>query len=135
MYGLAGKRIFIIEDNPNNFAITKTLLERHGAEVWFDRYGDHVLERLENFAPVDLILLDLMFPDGITGYDLYDLIRSVPTLAEVPIVAVSASDPSEAIPKTRNQGFAGFIAKPVSYELFVKQVMEILENKETWVER
>jgi CheY-like chemotaxis protein len=130
---LAGKRIFVIEDNPNNLLIVKTLLEQQGAIVSFDRFGDETFKRMSEFSPVDLILLDLMFPNHVTGYNLYDLIRQLPGFATVPIVAVSASDPSEAIRRTRQKGFNGFIPKPLNFDGFPRQIAKVLQSGEVWI--
>jgi CheY-like chemotaxis protein len=70
------------------------LLEQNGAKMSFERWGKDTMERLRAFAPIDLILLDLMFLHGITGYDIFDRIRAQLEFQHIPIVAVSASDPS-----------------------------------------
>lgn len=131
---LHDKRIFIIEDNLANRAIMQLLLEQHGAEIWFERWGIDVISRLTHFMPVDLILLDLMFPGGVTGYDVFDQIRANSAFSHIPIVAVSAGEPAIAIPKTKAKGFSGFIAKPVSFEKFPRQIAQVLENEQVWVE-
>jgi CheY-like chemotaxis protein len=76
--------------------------------------------------------MDLMFPKGVTGYDICQAIRAVPDLAAVPIVAVSAADPSEAIPQTRKLGFAGFISKPINFQTFTRQVASIIAGEAVW---
>ena len=129
---LTNKRIFIVEDNAPNRAIMQTILEQHGARVAFERWGRNTVEELKRFAPVDIILLDLMYPNNVTGFDIYDLIRAEPQFAYVPIVAVSAMDASVAVPKTRAKGFAGFIGKPVDFELFPQQVALALEGAPVW---
>lgn len=129
---LKEKRIFIVEDTAGNLAIMKTLLEGMGAKIAFDRWAGETIEKLKAFAPVDLILLDLMFPDNVTGYDVFDDIRQHADLAHIPIVAVSASEPSMAISKTRAKGFCGFIGKPISYDRFPGQIAEILSGAAVW---
>jgi CheY-like chemotaxis protein len=129
---LKNKRVFIVEDNLANRKITQMLLEKHGAQVAFERWGRETCRLLEGFAPVDIILLDLMFPDNITGYDVYDAIRALPKFAEVPIVAVSASDSAVAIPMTRDKGFAGFIAKPIDFFMFPQQVAAMIRGEHIW---
>jgi CheY-like chemotaxis protein len=61
---LVGKRIFNIEDDVKNRSVVKTILEYAGALVASESWGriEIVFARLEIFLPVDLILLDLMFP-------------------------------------------------------------------------
>jgi two-component system cell cycle response regulator DivK len=132
---LKGKRIFIVEDDLANRAIAQMLLEGEGARTAIDRWGKETVQRLEAFLPVDIILLDLMFPNDITGYDVFDHIRQNSVLAGIPIVAVSASDPIAAIAKTKEKGFDGFIPKPVSYALFAKQVLSVINGDKIWLNR
>ncbi|MBC8171826.1 MAG: response regulator [Anaerolineae bacterium] len=129
---LKDKRVFIVEDKLENRAIMQMLLEQHGAKIGFERWGLNTIEKLQAFAPVDVILLDLMFPNNITGYDVFDQIRAQPDYRFVPIVAVSASDPSTAIPLTRSKGFTGFIAKPVDYDAFPRQIAKIIDREPVW---
>ncbi len=129
---LKGKRIFIVEDNAGNKAIAQMLLERQGAVVITARWPQEVIDRLQKAAPVDLILMDLMLPDNVSGYDLFDAIRLLPEFAHVPIVAVSAADPSLALPKTRERGFSGFISKPIAFKLFVQQMEQSIAGDHIW---
>src|SRR5687768_18324407 len=96
---LKDKHIFIVEDNMQNRVIFQMAFIRHGAVVDFEGRGRDTLIRLNELSNVNLIILDLMLADGVSGFDLYDLIRDVPKYEDVPIVAVSAMDPSIAIPK------------------------------------
>lgn len=132
MLELDSKVVFIIEDNVGNRAIMQTLLEQAGAKVYFERWGVDSVEQIKKVMPVDIILLDLMFPRGVTGYDVFDAIRADTQFQEIPIVAVSASEPEISIPKTREKGFSGFIAKPISYMNFTKQVDIIINNGSVW---
>jgi CheY-like chemotaxis protein len=132
---LYNKRIFIIEDNLPNQTITQMLLTTSGAIVAYDRWGLDAIKRMQEFAPIDLVLLDLMFPDNITGYEVFDQIRQATEFQEVPIVAVSASDPSEALPRTQAKGFAGFIRKPVDFIKFPEQIQKILSGEPVWERR
>src|SRR5687768_4055245 len=97
---LKDKRIFYVEDDLKNRAIIQMILERAGAKVGFERWGrEDTVIRLREFAPIDLILLDLMFPRDVSGYDIFDAIRACGEFQDVPIIAVSASDPSIEIPR------------------------------------
>lgn len=129
---LKNKRIFIVEDDLRNKAIAQMLLERAGAIVTFDRWGLDTVAKLRHFTPVDVILLDLMFPRGVTGYDVFKQIRAHTEFVNVPIVAVSAADASEAIPRTQDLGFSGFIAKPVDFAGFANQIERIIAGHALW---
>jgi CheY-like chemotaxis protein len=130
---LKDKRVFFVEDNVPNKTIMLMILEMSGAIVGFERSGAYALERLKLFAPVDVILLDLLLPSAMSGFDLYGAIRAAPEFARVPIIAVSATNPSEAIPRAKALGFAGFISKPVDQQLFGEQVQRILTGESLWI--
>src|SRR5579859_2672994 len=124
---LKGKRIFYIEDNVGNRSLVEVLLEQRGAECAFERWGGKdVIKRLMAFMPVDLILLDLMLPNSVSGYDVFDLIRAIPMLNPIPIAITSAADPSIEMPKARAKGLAGYIAKPISILYFPSQVADLI---------
>lgn len=129
---LNGKRIFMVDDNAGNNAVMQLLLEWQGAKTVVDRWADDTIDRLRAFAPVDIILLDLMLPRGVTGFDIFDRISEIPDFIHIPIVAVSAMDASVAVPRTRAKGFAGFIAKPINYDLFPQQIAEVIKGKQVW---
>jgi CheY-like chemotaxis protein len=129
---ISNKRIFIIVDDHSNRAIMQVLLEKHGAHVAFERWGREVIQRLRAFAPIDIILLDLMFPNNVTGYDIFDEIRTIAEFNHIPIVAVSASDASQSISLTRKKGFAGFIAKPIDFFRFPEQIDAVLRGEQIW---
>ncbi len=131
---LANKRIFIVEDNLANRAIEQMILERNGAKTAIERYGTETIERLQAFAPVDIIIMDLMLPDGVSGFDVTDEIRKHEAFADVPVVAVSASDPAETVPIAKKKGFAGFISKPIDFDQFPKQIARILDGEAVWFE-
>jgi CheY-like chemotaxis protein len=129
---LQNKRIFIVEDNAGTRALIQLLLEQQGAQVIFAEGGTNIITILKDSSPLDMIILDLMLWDGITGHNLNDEIRTLPDFKHVPIVAVSAADPESAIPETKARGFTGFIGKPIEYNLFPQQLAQILDNQEVW---
>jgi len=128
---LHNKRIFITEDNALNRVVYTMILNLSGAIIEFDRFGRDTLWRLKGFKP-DLIILDLMLPQNNSGFAIFNEIREVPDYKHVPIVAISASDPSFALPKCKNLGFSGFIAKPIEEDLLVNQIVRLIEGEEVW---
>lgn len=129
---LQNKRIFIVEDNLSNKAITQLLLERDGARVTIDRWGIDAVDRMRRVEHLDIILLDLMFPGFVTGYDVFKQIRQYLELDNIPVVAVSAADASIAMPLTQQMGFAGFIGKPLDFINFTTQVQNIIAGQSIW---
>lgn len=89
---------------------------------------------MQSFGQVDVILLDLMFPNKVTGYDVYATLRATPEYANVPVIAISASDPSVELPKVKSLGFSGFIGKPIDLRTFALQINTVLEGQHVWAE-
>ncbi|MBI1258882.1 MAG: response regulator [Chloroflexi bacterium] len=132
---LSNRHILIVEDNPQNRVIFQMSLIRDGALVEFERWGRDMLARLENSPHTDLIVMDLMLAQGVSGFELFDQVRNTPRFAQIPIVAVSAMDFAIAAPKARSMGFSGFISKPIENYLFPQQIASVLHGEEVWYER
>jgi CheY-like chemotaxis protein len=101
-------------------------------QVIIDWWAKGEINQLAKAMPIDLILLDLMLPGGRSGYDIFDEIRAHSQFDAVPIVAVSATDPTLAIPRAHQKGFAGFISKPVDDELFPQQLSDLIDGGQVW---
>lgn len=127
---LADKKILMFEDNFENITVQTAFLEKEGATVHLFLGGQ--LEDLIKFLPLDVIIMDLMLPGGISGFDFFQMIQANSKLASIPVVAVSAMEASQAVSKTKALGFAGFIAKPVDMDLFSHQIASIIAGEHVW---
>jgi CheY-like chemotaxis protein len=132
---LRGKRVYMVEDNAENITVMQRILRMHGAIVFIDWFaGTEGAKVILKDLPIDLVILDLML-SGVrarSGFDIFDQIRLLPELKTIPIVAVSAADPSIALVKARDKGFAGFICKPVDYDRFPQQINDLIGGKQIW---
>lgn len=129
---LKGKRILIVEDNTLNRVVYQITLGVQGAFLDFDRWGREAIDKLKRSSKWDLIILDLMLHKGISGFDIFQEIRKLPLYDHVPVIAVSASEPSVAIPKARELGFTGFISKPVDEAYFADQIERVIAGENIW---
>jgi CheY-like chemotaxis protein len=129
---LQGKSIFVVEDNLQNRVVFQMTMITHGATLEFERWGRDTVRRLQACRCVDLIILDLMLYGGVSGYDIFKEIRGHSQFDHIPIIAVSAAEPSIAIPKAQQMGFAGFIAKPINDDLFPDQIARIMAGEPIW---
>ena len=132
MADLNGKRIFIVEDDVMNMAVYAITLKQHGASVIQDPWNANTLNMIKQFMPIDIVLLDLMLKGDVSGYDIHAKIRAENDFADIPVLAVSASDPTVEIPKTKEQGFNGFISKPINVRLFPEQVLACIHGEKIW---
>lgn len=130
---LDNKRIFIVEDDVRNMAVYSVMLKNSGAKVIQDAWNADTTSLIKKHLPLDIILLDLMLRNDISGYDIFDAIKTDPELANIPVVAVSASDPEIEIPRAQKKGFAGFIGKPISLKDFPAQIAACIDGKQLWL--
>ena len=131
---LEHKNVFVIEDDAENLAVISTILRREGANVHFDRWGMETLGRIKQHGSIDVILCDLMLPGEASGYDVLKLVRADKVVRNVPVVAVTASDPDVEMEKVREAGFNGFISKPLNRRSFGGQIVAVLNGRSVWNE-
>jgi len=74
-----------------------------------------------------------MLSRGENGYNIFKQIRELPKYKNVPIIAVTAADPIQAMAQCRELGFDGYIAKPISEEIFPSQLERILAGESIWL--
>jgi PAS domain S-box-containing protein len=127
-----GARILHIEDSPENRMLVRALLEPEGYTVVEAEDGLSGIEAALREVP-DLVLLDLNLP-GVDGYEVGVILRSFPTLAKTPIVAVTAYAMEGDRQRTLVAGCDGYIPKPIDPDVFPRQVEEFLRGKRERVE-
>ncbi|MBX3082569.1 MAG: response regulator [Anaerolineae bacterium] len=132
MNELKDKRIFIIEDNIMNLSVFSATLRRSGATIFQYAWSAGACGQLLLRLPIDIILLDLMLRDQRSGYAVFEEVRKVPELAHIPVVAVSAAEPSIEIPKAKAIGLNGFIGKPILPRLFPVQIAACIHGEQLW---
>jgi two-component system, cell cycle response regulator len=102
--------ILIVDDEPASRHALEAVLEGQGYELHLAENGQHALAQAAALIP-DLILLDVMMP-GMDGFEVCQLLRADPLLAEVPIVLVTALDDRESRIQGLEVGADDFISKP-----------------------
>jgi DNA-binding response OmpR family regulator len=82
------KKIMLIEDDADLFALLKYNLEKEGFAMVGTQTGRGAIDLCRKERP-DLILLDIMLPDS-DGLDICKGIRSHPELAHIPVIFLTA---------------------------------------------
>lgn len=82
------KKIVLIEDDADLYALLKYNLEKEGFALTGSHTGKGAIELCRRERP-DLILLDIMLPDS-DGLDICKGIRSHPELAHTPVIFLTA---------------------------------------------
>jgi CheY-like chemotaxis protein len=121
------RRILLIEDNAQNAKLFTRLLALDGHEVATAVEAEHGLT-LARQAPPDLVLMDLQLP-GMDGLAATRRFKTDPSLAHIPVVALTAHAMPEDEERAREAGCDGFITKPIDTRRFRTTVAGYLEGK------
>ncbi|QIG88780.1 response regulator [Chryseobacterium sp. POL2] len=109
---LSGKKILITDDDVRNiFSLTK-VLEKYKVEVVLAMDGKQALHQIKEHPDIDVILMDMMMPE-MDGYETIREIRKQPTLARLPIIAITAKSMIGEREKCIEAGASDYISKPV----------------------
>ncbi len=125
-------KILHIEDNPENRALVRALLEAEGYALVEAADGLSGIETAIREEPA-LILLDINLP-GVDGYEVGVILKSFPTLATTPIIAVTAYAMDGDRQRTLVAGCDGYLQKPIDVDAFPRQVAEFLRGKREKIE-
>jgi CheY-like chemotaxis protein len=104
----------IVDDNPANLKLLEDMLLQHGYEVRSFPRGRLAIAAAAREQP-DLILLDINMPD-MDGYQVCAQLKSIPKLAEIPVVFLSALNAVEDKVQGFQMGGVDYISKPFQFE-------------------
>ena len=123
---LAGRRILVVDDEPDVRAFLTAMLEDNGATVFAAADGDECLALARKERP-DLITLDLSMP-GMDGGKVFEAIRKDPELAKVRVCIITGKPELRKLIYERDvTPPEGYLDKPVSEETLLTNVRRILE--------
>ena len=119
--------ILYVEDNPDNRLLVKRILMAEDYKLLEATNAVQAFNLLETTTP-DLILMDINMPD-MDGYTLTSRIRSMPGLARVPILALTANVMRGDKEKTLEAGCDGYIQKPLDVDQLVREIEKFLARR------
>ena len=106
------KRILVVEDQEDNRAILRDLLQSVGYELIEAVNGEEALSIALEHKP-DLILMDIQLP-VVDGYEATRRIKAEPALQGIPVIAVTSYALSGDEEKAREAGCEDYVTKPFS---------------------
>ena len=121
-------KILVVDDTPRNVKLLGDLLGVKGYVVATAASGREALMKIEA-EPPDLVLLDVVMPE-MSGYEVCLKIRNNPATAMLPVVMVTALDPSEERVKGIEAGADDFLTKPINQGELLARVKSLLRIKE-----
>jgi two-component system alkaline phosphatase synthesis response regulator PhoP len=121
-------RILVVDDDREIVRLVRSYLERAGYQVVTAYNGETALHTLRRERP-DLLVLDLMLPDR-DGWDLTRLIRTDDTLADIPIIMLTARVEDSDKIVGLEIGADDYITKPFNPREVVARVRALLRRSQ-----
>jgi len=123
---IRGAKILLVEDNKINQEIANEILSRAGLLVTIANNGKEAVEKVKE-SKYDLVLMDLQMPE-MNGIEATKIIKSDPSLKDLPVLAMTANVMKHDVKKCMEAGMHGHIAKPIN----TKHLFEMLGK---WIDR
>lgn len=118
------KRVLVVEDNELNLRLFCDLLGAHGYVAEAVRDGRDAMGRAAALQP-HLIIMDIQLPH-VSGLDLIAALKADPTLAHIPVMAVTAYAGRDDEQRIRAAGAESYVSKPISVMRFIEAVETLI---------
>lgn len=121
-------QILLIEDHPTNRKLMTGILTSVGNDVYEAVTAESGIEEAISRKP-DLIVLDIQLP-GNDGLSVVRALRARGDTKHIPFLAVTARAMSGDKEVILGAGCDGYVSKPISYKLFLDEVLRLLERSD-----
>lgn len=119
--------LLIVDDNELNRDMLTRRLERLGYKVSCTENGGEALEKMRTES-FDLLLLDIIMP-VMDGFEVLEKLKAEPSLREIPVIVLSASDQLDHVVKCIQMGAEDYLSKPFNPVLLQARIGSCLERK------
>ncbi|WP_119303138.1 response regulator [Dongia deserti] len=132
---MAGKYILLVEDNPDDEALTLRALNknnlangvvvaRDGAEAVDFLFGTGAYAGRDASDLPEIVLLDLQLPK-LDGFEVLRRIRADPRTKTLPVVILTSSKEERDIAQSYRDGCNSYVRKPVNFDEFVEAARQL----------
>ena len=120
--------VLLVEDTEDNRFMMRRLLEMTGYRVVEAMNGEEAVKLAKSELP-QIILMDLSLP-VIDGLAATRLIRKLPKLESIPIIAVSAHDTSDFQSEAIQAGCNSYVTKPIDFNELEELIAQLLQTNQ-----
>src|ERR1700737_659887 len=118
------EKVLIVDDNRASRHLIRAILKTVRCNIIEATHGQQALDLVQQERP-DLVLLDIDMP-GLDGLAVVRKIREDTSLADLPVVAVTASAMEGDREKAMAAGFTDYLTKPLRAAILRQHVQHLL---------
>ena len=126
--GYENKRILIVDDNKLNIKVAQRALANFNFEIDACESGQSCIDKINQGAEYDLILMDIMMPEMSGETTLFKLKEN--ENFHTPVIALTADAVAGAKEKYLSEGFVDYIAKPFTRDQIKEKLDVIFKSNE-----
>jgi phosphoserine phosphatase RsbU/P len=112
---MARTRVLLVDDNTDNLNVLSQTLDGEGFDMLVARSGEEALKVASSAKPA-LVLLDIMMPPGMDGYETCQRLKADPETGDIAIIFMSALDAVADKVRGFEAGGVDYISKPFQAE-------------------
>ena len=119
------KQILIVDDQPEVRELVSVTLEVEPYDILQAENGQQALDMATSHTP-DLILLDVMMPNGMDGLEVCRRIKENPALCDIPVILLTARGQEADVEEGYAAGADEYFTKPFSPLDLITKVEQFL---------
>ncbi len=124
--------VLCVDDEPSAREFESEILRSNGYLVRTAGSVDEAIAVMESSGSIDIALLDLRMP-GRDGFDLLDFIDKNLRFKHIAAIVVSSCGQVGFVRKAVEHGACGFLIKPITKDLLLQRVTEVLDTRRSAV--
>ena len=121
--------ILIVDDSPTETHLMKSVLTRHGHQVFEATSGEQGVSMALSHMP-DLVLMDIVMP-GLNGFQATRQISRNKSTHHIPVVIVTTKNQETDRVWGQRQGARGYLVKPIGETVLLSTIEELLVEPAT----
>jgi len=127
---VAGARVLVVDDEPNDRDVLERRLAARGFDVTTAADGASALDLIWN-GSFDVAILDIMMP-GLSGLEVLEAVRKEHSPSELPIIMATGLDTSQMTTDALRLGANDYVTKPIDLpSLFARLDNQLLLSRAT----
>jgi DNA-binding response OmpR family regulator len=119
-----GKKILIVDDEPDAIEMLKMRLLNSGYDVTYVYDGKGCLEKAISERP-NLIILDVLLP-GVNGFEICKRLKENIETKNIPVIILTALVGSDIAAQGLDKGAAYFVSKPFNPDELLDKIKELV---------
>ena len=121
------KNVLVVDDQVTVRRLVEMTLQAHGINVLQAESGEKGIDVACRENP-DLIIMDIMMPGGMDGFEAVRTLRAQESVRDCPIIMLTAKDQKSEREQAFEAGVDDYLPKPFKLKDLVQKVENLLEQ-------